>query len=131
MAAIPDEYQDLFEKATFAHVTTFNPDGTPHTTPVWVDYDPDEDRLLINTERQRRKERNVAENPNVSVSMTDPDNPYRFLSVTGVVDEVTEEGARDHIDELAMRYMGEEDYPNPIQTRRVILKVRPDEVLTG
>lgn len=41
MATIPEQYHDLFEKATFAHVTTMLPDGRPHTTPVWVDYDPD------------------------------------------------------------------------------------------
>lgn len=64
------------------------------------------------TERGRRKERNVVEDPTVAVSVTDPDNPYRFLSVTGEVEEVTTEGAREHIDVLAERYMGEEEYPN-------------------
>ncbi|MBV0901598.1 PPOX class F420-dependent oxidoreductase [Haloarcula salina] len=131
MPSIPEEFHDLFEKATFAHVTTMNPDGKPHTTPVWIDYDDDGDRLLVNTERGRRKARNVDADPTVSVSMTDPDNPYRFLSVTGEVDEVTTEGAREHIDTLAKRYMGEDEYPNPIETERVILGIRADEVLTG
>ncbi len=36
--------------------------------------------------------------------MTDPDDPYRFLSVIGEVETVTTDGARDHIDELARRY---------------------------
>lgn len=130
MVEIPTEYRDLFEKATFAHVTTMTPDGKPHTTPVWIGYDEDDNRLLVNTERGRRKERNVAEDPAVSVSMTDPENPYRFCSVTGEVTEVTTDGAREHIDELAQRYMGEEEYPNPIQTERVVLRIRPDEVLT-
>jgi len=129
--SIPEEFHDLFEKATFAHVTTMSPDGKPHTTPVWVDYDAEDDRLLVNTERGRRKARNVDADPTVSVSMTDPDNPYRFLSVTGEVDEVTTEGAREHIDALAKRYMGEDEYPNPIETERVILRIRADEVLSG
>ena len=131
MPAIPEAYHDLFEKATVAHVTTMLPDGRPHTTPVWIDYDPDGDRLLVNTERHRRKAKNVAEDPTVSVSMVDPDNPYRFLSVTGEVDEVTTEGAREHIDELAMRYMGEDEYPNPIESERVVLRIRADEVYSG
>jgi len=128
MPRIPDQFHDLFEKATFAHVVTMLPDGTPHATPVWVDYDAEANRLLVNTERGRRKERNVRENPAVAASMVDPDNPYRFLSVTGEVEEVTTEGAREHIDELAMRYMGESEYPNPIQTERVILRIRPDKL---
>jgi PPOX class probable F420-dependent enzyme len=131
MATIPPEVHDLFEKATFAHVTTMTPDGKPHATPVWVDYDTDEDRLLVNTERGRRKERNVAQDPRVAVSMVDPDNPYRYLSVTGEVVETTTEGAREHIDELARRYMGEDEYPNPVETERVVLHIRADEVLTG
>ncbi|MFB6188749.1 MAG: pyridoxamine 5'-phosphate oxidase family protein [Halapricum sp.] len=130
MADIPAAFHDLFEKATFAHVTTMTPAGKPHTTPVWIGYDTEANRLLVNTERGRRKERNVANDPTISVSMTDPDNPYRFLSVTGEVEEVTTEGAREHIDELSRRYTGE-DYANPIQTERVLLRIRPDEVLTS
>ncbi|UWG48416.1 Nitroimidazol reductase NimA or a related FMN-containing flavoprotein, pyridoxamine 5'-phosphate oxidase superfamily [Halanaeroarchaeum sp. HSR-CO] len=131
MATIPTSYRDLFEKPTFAHVTTISPDGTPHATPVWIDYDETDDRLLVNTERGRRKERNVRSDPTVAVSMVDPDDPYRFLSVTGTVDEVTTDGARDHIDELARRYMDVDSYQNPIQTERVVLRIRPDEVLTS
>ncbi|MFA9518271.1 pyridoxamine 5'-phosphate oxidase family protein [Halopenitus sp. H-Gu1] len=131
MAEIPSEFHDLFEKKTFAHVTTMMPDGDPHVTPVWIDYDRDANRLLVNTERGRRKERNVASDPTIAASMIDPENPYRFLSVTGEVTEITTDGAREHIDELTRRYMGEDDYPNPIQTERVILRIRPDELLTS
>jgi hypothetical protein len=63
--------------------------------------------------------------------MVDPDTPYGFLWVTGEVAETATEGAREHIDELTRRYMGEDDYPNPIQSERVILRVRPDEVRSG
>lgn len=131
MPEIPESYHDLFEKETFAHVTTLNEDGGPHTTPVWIDYDADADRLLVNTERHRRKARNVENDPRVAVSMTDPENPYRFLSVTGEVEAVTTEGAREHIDALARRYMGEDEYPQPIESERIVLRIRPDEVLTG
>ncbi|MFC6718542.1 pyridoxamine 5'-phosphate oxidase family protein [Natrialbaceae archaeon GCM10025810] len=129
MASIPEQYHDLFEKKTFAHVATLTEEETPHVTPVWIDYEADDDLLLINTERGRRKERNVDRNPAVGVSMTDPDDPYRHLSVIGEVEEVTTEGAREHIDELAERYTGESEYSNPIETERVILRIRPDEVL--
>lgn len=131
MSSIPPEFHDLFEKATYAHVTTMTPDGKPHATPVWVDYDDEDDRLLINTERGRQKTRNVEADPTVAVSMTDPENPYRFLSVTGEVEEITTEGAREHIDTLAKRYMGEAEYPNPIETERVIFRIRMDKVRTG
>ncbi|SEW03557.1 pyridoxamine 5'-phosphate oxidase family protein [Natrinema salifodinae] len=129
MGSIPDEFHELFEKETFAHVATLTEEGLPHVTPVWIDYDADDDRLLVNTERGRQKERNVRNNPGVGVSMTDPDDPYTHLSVIGEVDEITTEGAREHIDVLAQRYMDVDEYPNPIETERVLLRIRPDRVL--
>lgn len=128
MAEIPDDFKDLFDKQTFAHLTTLWPDGSPHSTVVWVDYDDETGRVMVNTERGRRKEKNVQNDPRVAISMADPDNPYRMLSVTGEVEEVTTEGARNHIDELAKRYMGVDDYPNPIQTERIIFAIKPDRV---
>ena len=129
MAEIPAAFHDLFEKPTIAHVVTMTPDGAPHATPVWIDYDAGANRLLVNTERGRRKERNVARDPTVAASMVDPDDPHRYLSVTGSVAETTTEGAREHIDALSERYLGE-PYSNPIGTERVVLRVRPEEVLT-
>lgn len=133
MASIPETHQDFFERRTFAHIATLMPDGTPQITPVWVDYDPDDDHLLVNTARGRVKERNVARDPKVGVSMCDPEDPYRYLSVRGVVDETTEEGAVAHINELARRYMDVEEYPNlgDESGPRVILRIRPDHVTTG
>lgn len=133
MASIPDGFHDLFDRETFAHFATVMPDGTPQVTPVWVDYDPDADRVLVNTARGRRKEKNVRNDPKVGVSMVDPDNPYRFVSVQGEVDELTEDGAVEHINELAQRYMGVEEYPDLDEENapRVLLKIRPDDVVVG
>lgn len=128
MVAISAEYHDLFEKSTFAHFGTVLPSGTPHVTPVWVDYDEADERLLVNTERGRQKERNVQREPGVGISMLDPDDPYRYLSVVGEVTEITTDGARDHIDTLSQRYVGT-DYQNPIETERVILRIRPDRLI--
>ncbi|EMA45530.1 pyridoxamine 5'-phosphate oxidase family protein [Halobiforma nitratireducens] len=130
MSAIPAAFHDLFEKETIAHVSTLLPNGAPHVTPVWIDYDADADRLLVNTERGRRKEKNVRNDPRVAVSMTDPDDAYRMVSVTGSVHELTTDGARDHIDELTRRYMDREEYPNEIETERVIVSIEPENVST-
>lgn len=130
MSAIPAEFHDLFERKTFAHVVTMLPNGYPHSTPVWVDYDANADRILVNTERHRQKTRNVERNPAVAVSMLDPENPYRYLSVTGEVEAMTTDGAREHIEGLAQRYVDGE-YPSEIVSERVILQIRPEEVITS
>jgi PPOX class probable F420-dependent enzyme len=133
MAAIPESFHDLFERETFAHFATMMPDGTPQVTPVWVDYDAEADRVLVNTARGRQKEKNVNRNSKVGVSMTDPDNPYRFVSVRGEADELREEGAVAHINALAQRYMDVEEYPglDDEEGARVQIRIRPDGVATG
>ncbi len=93
MSSIPDSLHELFEKETFAHFGTVTPSGAPHVTPVWIDYDPEADRLLVNTERGRQKEQNVRSTPAVGLSMVDPENPYEYLSVIGEVTEITTDGA--------------------------------------
>jgi len=62
--------------------------------------------------------------------MLDPDDPYRYLSVSGEVEELTAEGAREHIAELPQRYVGGE-YPSEIVTERVLLGIRPERVFTS
>ena len=133
MSSIPESYHDLFERKTFAHIATVMPDGTPQVTPVWVDYDAERDRLLVNTVRGRRKERNLAANPKVGVSMLDPDDAYRWCSVRGEVTALTEDGAVEHIDALARRYLDVEEYPShdAEDAPRVIVEIRPDSVVTG
>ncbi|RQG91380.1 PPOX class F420-dependent oxidoreductase [Natrarchaeobius halalkaliphilus] len=128
MASIPTESRDLFKKKkTFAHLATLLPDGAPHVVPVWVEYDADADRLLVNTQRGRRKEKNVRQQSRVAISMTDPDNPYRMLSVRGEVDDITSEGAHEQVNRMAERYLGDGDYADP-QTERVIISIRPEQV---
>jgi PPOX class probable F420-dependent enzyme len=133
VTAIPGDCRDLLDRQTFAHVATVLPDGMPHVTPTWVDADDDYEHVLINTARTRRKERNVRNDPRVGVSIIDPDDPYRFLSLWGEVVELTEEGARDHINDLAAQYMGVDEYPNfeSDPGARVILRIEPEHVTTG
>lgn len=127
MITIPAEYHDLFERRTIAHFATLLPDGRPHVTPVWIGFDADSGRLEVNTERGRQKARNVQRDPRVGLSMTDPDDPYRRLSVVGEVEAVTADGAREHIDELSRRYTGRA-YANEIRTERLLVLIRPDRV---
>ena len=126
MTELPAEYRDLFEKPSFAFVSTLLPDGSPHVTPTWVDFDGE--HVLVNTVRDNRKDRNVRNDPRIALAIADPENPYRYLSVRGEVVERREEGARDHLDRLAERYTGEARYPGPSGQQRVILVIHPETV---
>jgi anthraniloyl-CoA monooxygenase len=128
---IPREFLDLFHKATFAHLATLMPDGSPHVTPVWVDYDGR--HILINSAAGRQKDLNMHRRRQVAIEIPDPDNPNRYLAVRGSVVAIIEDGADAHLDRLARRYLGREKYPDsyrfPGEVRR-IYKVAPTRVTT-
>lgn len=118
---------DLFSKRAFAQVATLMPDGSPQVSSVWVDYDGE--FILINSARGRQKELNISRDPRVAVVIADPDNPYRQLIIRGKVVAVTEKGAEEHIDKLAMKYRGLEKYPGRTPGMvRVIFKIKPIHV---
>lgn len=131
MEDLPPDYHDLFERETFASFATVMPDGTPHVTPVWIDYDGE--HVLVNTARGRRKDRNVRADPAVGVLVLDPDDPYRYVSIRGEAVEVTEEGAAEHIDRLARRYMDVSEYPHHGDERgpRVIIRIEPERIVAS
>jgi PPOX class probable F420-dependent enzyme len=118
----------LVDRPVVASFTTLNEDGSPHTTPVWIDRDGDE--LRINTAAGRVKARNVDRDPRVSVCMVDPDDPMNVVAVRGTVVVVTTEGAEAHIDALAKKYTGADTFGGrPPGQQRLLLRIRCDEVL--
>lgn len=129
---VPDSIKDLLERPIVVTLATTMEDHTPQATPVWFSWDGE--RIWINTARGRAKDDNMTERPNVSILSIDPENPYRYLEVRGVVDEITEEGAVDHIDSLSARYLNKPDYyggdlERKASETRVIYKIRPTRVL--
>jgi PPOX class probable F420-dependent enzyme len=89
----------------FASVATLDRDGSPTQAIVWYRLEPD-DRILVNSRAGRRWCENLRRDPRVSISVTDRLDGYRWLGLTGRVDEtVTDlERARADIIALAHRY---------------------------
>lgn len=128
---IPSEYLDLLQRPIVVSLVTLMPDNQPQATPVWFSFDGE--RLWVNTARGRQKDENMTERPQVTVLSIDPNNPYRYIEVRGVIDEITEEGAVDHINQLSAAYVNQPEYyaRNPEQRNRetrVIFKIRPTKV---
>lgn len=127
-AEIPESHRDLVEKPIVTALATTLPDGTPQVTPVWFSYDDESGRLHINSAKGRLKDRAIRQTPYVAMTMVDPENPYRHIAIRGPVVEITEEGARDHINALAKRYMDKDVYPGPPDETRVKYVVVPEHV---
>jgi PPOX class probable F420-dependent enzyme len=124
---IPESHLDLFKKKAFANLATLMPNGQPQVTPVWVDYDGR--YVLINTAEGRQKDKNLQRDRRVALSILDPDNPYKYLEVRGQATERTHNGADQHIDAMAKKYLGKEKYPfrQPNEVR-VIYRITPEHV---
>ena len=124
---IPEKYRDLFNKRAFASLATRMSNGDVQVTPVWVDVE--NGTVIFNSARGRVKDKNVRRDPRVTLTLMDPDNPYRYLEVRGRVVDITEKGADQHIDKLAKKYLGVDKYPyrQPGEVR-VLYRVKPEHV---
>jgi PPOX class probable F420-dependent enzyme len=117
----------IFAKQVLAHVASIGPDGEPNVTPVWVELDGED--ILINTALGRAKARNLASDPRVAVSLSDPDNPQSAIAVRGTVVGFTTDGADAVIDRLAKKYLGVDSYPYRREGQiRVNVRIRPDRI---
>jgi PPOX class probable F420-dependent enzyme len=102
-ALIPDSHWGLFNGDACVALTTIMPDGQPQITPVWCNLDGA--YVLINTMRGFRKEKNMRSNPKVSLLAYDPKQPLHSIEIRGIVVEMTEERALEHLDRLTQLYM--------------------------
>jgi len=120
---IPDSHLDLLQRPLYAHLATIRPDGTPQVNPMWFSWDGEHLRFTNTTLRQ--KYRNVTAEPRVAISINDPDQPYRYLEVRGVVERIDADPRGVFFLELADRYSLPTDGPPGDAAHRVVYVVRP------
>ena len=129
MARISQEYEDLLRDETraFACLATTMKDGSPQATPIW--FNTDGEFILINSAKGRVKDRNMRARSRIALVILDPKDPYRYLQVRGRVVEITQQGARSHIDQLSKKYTGNDRYQlrSPDEVR-VIYRIQPERV---
>ena len=117
----------FFKGKNFGHLSTIMSDGSPQSTPVWLDHE-DGKYILINTAEGRIKPRNVVRDSRVAVSVIDQSDPYQMVAIRGrVIETITGQNADDHIDSLAKKYLGLDEYPyRKPGERRIILRIKPE-----
>jgi PPOX class probable F420-dependent enzyme len=126
MPSLDEKTRKFLEQPFVGEVTTLRPDGSPHSTVVWVDTDTDV--VMFNTAVGRAKERHLRQDPRVALIVVDPENAYRWVSLSGTA-ELTTEGADAQIDKLAKKYLGQDTYPwRSEDEQRITVKITPDHV---
>ncbi len=119
--------EELLNAKNFCHVATLRADGSVHGVPVWVDVQ--DGRPVLNSAEGRAWVRNVERDPRVTLTIVNGENPYEYVEVRGRVAERTHDGADAHIDAMARKYMGVDEYPlRQPGEQRVIIRVEPEHV---
>ena len=129
MAKLNDAQAEFLGNPFYGVVATLRDDGSPHQTVVWVDaVDGD---VLFNTAEGRAKPKNMRANPKVALTVVDPANGYRWVSVSGSA-ELFHEGADAHIDKMAKKYLDADSYPFRKEGEvRVIVRIHADRIETA
>jgi PPOX class probable F420-dependent enzyme len=127
-ARLTEGQASLFtEGRNFGTLATVRADGSPHATPVWVDFDGE--NVVVNTAQGRAKYRHIRRDPRVAVSVFDEENPEAYVTVSGIA-EIVDEGrpAWEHIDKLHRKYRGGAGRFERGGPQRVLVRVRPTRV---
>jgi PPOX class probable F420-dependent enzyme len=126
-ATIEGRSEELLSAKNFCLVSTIREDGSVHAAPVWVDLQ--DGRPVLNTAEGRAWPRNLERDPRVTLTVQNMENPYEYVSIRGHVAERTREGADEHIDAMAQKYLGQDTYPfRQPGEQRVIIRVEPEDV---
>jgi PPOX class probable F420-dependent enzyme len=126
---LPEDLLALLRRPSTCYLSTVMPDGSPQLTQTWVDTDGQ--HVLVNTVEGFQKLRNTERDPRVSLAVSDPAEPSRYTEVRGRVTATTTEGATEHIEALAQRYLGR-PYPwyGGRHQVRVLMVITADRIRT-
>lgn len=125
--AIEGRAEELLKGKNFVVISTLRADGTIHAAPAWVDVQ--DGRPVVNSAEGRAWPTNLRRDPRVTLTVQNLENPYEYVTIRGRVSEQTTDGADEHIDALAKKYLGQDSYPyRQPGEQRVILRIDPEHV---
>ena len=131
-------YKELLDRPITITLGLIGPDGRVSLTPMWFDYDGD--HVLVNTAAHRSKSGWIRNNPELTILVVNPDNPYHWVQIKCTVEreelEEGETGAKvtQQVDKIWQKYTGNEPpygLRDPsIDEKRVLFVCRVDRVAT-
>lgn len=124
-AKLDDDTRALLDGKNFATVATLNQDGSPHTSVVWIARDGD--TVLFSTTAGRQKGRNLARDQRISLTVTDAQNPYHSVNISGTA-ELVDDPDKSLPSRLSHKYLGQDPPAEPEDVVRLIIRVSPQKV---
>jgi PPOX class probable F420-dependent enzyme len=121
-----DATRQLIDGKNFATLATLNPDGSPQTSVIWIGLDGD--AVVFTSTTGRKKTRNIAKDPRVSLTIFDMADPYRTVEIRGTA-ELIDDPDRELSHRLSHKYVGEDPPREPADVQRVIVRITPEKVI--
>ena len=103
-----DRVRELLSQPNHATVSTLNEDGSIHAAVAWISLE--DGVLAVNSAEGRHWPANLKRNPEISVLVYPPDNPYEYIAVDGTASG-SRDDADDHVNRLAKLYIDQDEYP--------------------
>ena len=127
MATLNDsEVQKLLSEPNYAVVSTLNPDGSILSTIVWIS--DDDGTVAVNSAKGRKWPANLERDPRITALVYESGNPYNFVEIRGTASGSTE-GADEHINALAKKYINQDEYPfRQPGEQRIKFVIAPDHI---
>ncbi len=127
MATLNDPaVRELLEKPNYAVISTFNADGSIHSTVVWVSAE--DGAVAVNSAVGRVWPSNLERDPRATVLVEEAGNPYNYVAIRGAATGTTD-GADEHINSLAQKYINQDEYPyRQPGEQRIKYVIAPDHV---
>ena len=127
MSTLNDQpVRELLEQPNCAVISTLNPDGSVLDTVAWINAE--DGAVAVNSAKGRKWPTNLERDPHINVLVYEAGNPYNFVEIRGRAEGSTD-GADDHIDALAKKYIGQDKYPyRQPGEQRIKFVVKPDHV---
>jgi PPOX class probable F420-dependent enzyme len=127
---LSNDVVELLSQPANYNLATVNPNGTIQLNPVWGEVH--EGLIRINTLAGRQKHKNLIERGDqVTVMVTDVNDPLRYVEIRGRVEEMTEANGIEVIDRLAKKYTGADRFADRKEGDvRVTITIAPVKVFT-
>ncbi|MEA3035137.1 MAG: hypothetical protein QOH04_896 [Sphingomonadales bacterium] len=122
--------QEIFEEGkNYALVSIPKSDGTVQAVVVWAHTD-DDGNVTLNSAEGRAWPENLRKAGTATVTMMADGNPYEWVSVVGRLAQDTHDGADEHIDQLAKKYLDADSYPYRREDeQRIKFALKPERVV--
>lgn len=77
----------------------------------------------------RQKNRNLQRDKRIAMSISDPEDPYRYIEIRGELVEIEPDPNIDFISRMAKKYIDRDRYPwHKEGDERIVMNIRPTKI---